>query len=559
MSRFELRHGAYTFAKTDLSKCNIVISIEGLQRKIVKIDGKITFFGADFTYIWNLWTGGMYEIDNVQLYDNNVLKAVCTLIIDSDLDNYRKLGNGTLSVNSPYDALKRAYETEYNWLEMSDVEASPMEFTSQTGYVIKRNFSIDIPETNTITLDIPEYNSTRKYIRFNNGDYEFLTNLADSRMFVKKLISGEWYYYICKSYEEISGIEPPNSDYWQPLPMFPVFIPPICAEYQYITARYDNTWIETTLNTPTEALVYRKNTTPTTVSINYRIRDLRKVINFYCQKNGLTSFPYIAHPEIYALIRLTAFNMKLMLMDKSDAKRPNATEPATRNFMTLKTLLDELWNQFEIDWFINSDGLFSLVQKYDYYQNLTTGGIDLTPYTAGLTTFDFEPNRIVMEIWNFEKSTNDWNQLIYDYPVTGENKREINLNSVCNNITFLGTNPSTISDNGRTWVAVFESDNKIFIDEGVVNGICAPAGLNRVFLETLRPRIATKNNTYTFDSVDFDKLHAEIKIPHGIDIFSIDFFSFAKTTLSDKSLIYEASQSLKDGSIKIKCKFFELK
>lgn len=553
MSRFELRHGAYifaktdlgrgAFAKTDLSKCNIVISVEGLQRKIVKIDGKITFLGEDFTYIWNLWKGGMYEIDNVHLYDNNVLKAVCTLIIDSDLDNYRKLGNGTLSVNSPYEGFKRAYEKDFNWLEVPRIiQRIPTQniFVMCSSY---SNFPDFFDQGALAYYMLQPYYSFEEYMQHYGGLGDVVYNFPNSSMYVRYNNA----IYRCKSSTPIKGIPPTNSDYW---------VTESIVYYGLAQGSPINngTFNKYTLTTPLvdypEEVYVKRTYTQETVTKTSLLRDLRQVIDFFANKQSI-SFPYLTTTECYTVSCLG--DLKLMLMDKSDAKRPEASQAATLNFMTFKTLLDELWNQFEIDWYIDNNR-FSLIQKHDYYQNLTTGGIDLTPYTAGLTTFDFEPNRIVMEIWNFENSTAEWNQLINDFPVTGENKREISLTSVCNNTEYLKYDPSSNSDNGRTYVIV-RTDNTL---ESANNHLCSPAGLRDMFLKTLRPRIATKDG-YTFDSVDFDKIHAEIKIPHGIDIFSIDFFSFAKTTLSDKSLIYEASQSLKDGSVKIKCKFFELK
>lgn len=147
----------------------------------------------------------------------------------------------------------------------------------------------------------------------------------------------------------------------------------------------------------------------------------------------------------------------LKIMDKSDAKRNESTDPATFEMMTVKNILELYKDWFDLSYKLDSDKNFTLNRKgdlleKDYEENpqydLTTyKSIDFTnnqkKYSFGL---DQIPNKETIE---FEKCNRAWfdkAKLTFDSYSGKTNEKT--WSSFNNNIDYIRFDPEEVSDNG---------------------------------------------------------------------------------------------------------------
>lgn len=171
----------------------------------------------------------------------------------------------------------------------------------------------------------------------------------------------------------------------------------------------------------------------------------------------------------------------MVLLQKSDAKDPTATNPATRGEWTLKKLFDFLRSTFRVYWDIDDMGNLRL-EHWHFWSS--SAGIDLTDPPNGelnlaMNTFQFLSD----EIPKYERLTfseangSDFSGLdiIYDGPcVTTDQKNlveETRISDVTTDIGFILSDPTAIGNDGFALLACTENTGvyTVIIDDGAIS------------------------------------------------------------------------------------------
>lgn len=143
----------------------------------------------------------------------------------------------------------------------------------------------------------------------------------------------------------------------------------------------------------------------------------------------------------------------LMLFQKSDIKRPDATNPATIGYTTLRDLLTILEQLFQVYWRIEGSNL--RVEHISYFDG--ANGLDLTA-TQGATvdqrnSFTFDTaGRPPREIFTWMDTTNDADfhgqPISYDCADLEQEPGTINVDNLFTDLGTVIENPDGVSDEG---------------------------------------------------------------------------------------------------------------
>jgi hypothetical protein len=168
----------------------------------------------------------------------------------------------------------------------------------------------------------------------------------------------------------------------------------------------------------------------------------------------------------------------IYLIQKSDAKRPMATQEATKGEITWGNLINTVCNYFNCRWWIEDNTLriehiSTIVKNY---------GIDLTvsPYsetTINRNRISFDTNRILKsESWNtFEYGNDDFKGLPITYAddcttIGGKyNTKTYELSDIMTDLGYIQLNSDESSDTGFCMIACDGSD-KVINEVGKITG-----------------------------------------------------------------------------------------
>lgn len=168
----------------------------------------------------------------------------------------------------------------------------------------------------------------------------------------------------------------------------------------------------------------------------------------------------------------------LYIIQKSDAKRPGASQQATKGIITFKDLMTGLYNMAQLWWFIDDDNKINIVHQSEIS---TSVGIDITQSPYNLTSvhkkmIEFDKGLLYRyEKWTFMEAKNvDFvgDQIEYDEQCTIKETVSKTKKYDTNNITFdlahVQTDQDNVSDDGFVIVA---TDNTEVINEvGLISG-----------------------------------------------------------------------------------------
>lgn len=236
------------------------------------------------------------------------------------------------------------------------------------------------------------------------------------------------------------------------------------------------------------------------------------------------------------------YNLKIL--DKSDAKRPTASNPATFEIITLSRLLELYRDWFVLSYKIDESGNFYLVRRgYITEPNYTTyPKHDLTNYKNTNFTNNQKiyktnvDNKYDKEILKFESQDSFiFSKSTLDYQLYYKNEQTFDYSEFNNNISYLIDDPEEISDEGFTILAC-NSGNDIF-NTGttgaiIVNGYMSASGIVSNFIKTSgRPfETALSNGVLTTCNKLPDREVNYKNIPI-YDIDDINFDYYVKTDL----------------------------
>jgi hypothetical protein len=169
----------------------------------------------------------------------------------------------------------------------------------------------------------------------------------------------------------------------------------------------------------------------------------------------------------------------LYIIQKSDAKRPNASNPATKGNITFRQLMESLYNMFQLWWYINDSNQIVIVHQSEIENNL---GLDITidPYiktTAHKKIFQFDKTLLYRyETWKFAESNGiDFVGQSIEYSELCTVKESVNktknydISIITTDLEYVQTNSDDISDDG--FVIIATDGANVLTENGAITGI----------------------------------------------------------------------------------------
>lgn len=234
----------------------------------------------------------------------------------------------------------------------------------------------------------------------------------------------------------------------------------------------------------------------------------------------------------------------MFIMDKSDAKRNTAPDPASYETLKLKRLLDLYSDWFGLSYFIDDGNNFKLVKNYELTQanyvilpvhNLKDfNNINFTDNQKNYTiNLDNKYDKKIFYFEDHDRAFFPKSELVFD--IFMNNKKEYYYTEFNNNIDFLRFDPDEVSDLGFAMFAC-DSLNVIInqpsiIGSGVKNGsLTAQNILYNHHRENAAFKIGVLDGTTVNLEKEFDKDSEFSNIPTR-DIDAIDFDFYVLTEL----------------------------
>lgn len=260
---------------------------------------------------------------------------------------------------------------------------------------------------------------------------------------------------------------------------------------------------------------------------------------------------------------LSSKTNNLCLVQKSDAKRPNASNAATKGITSFREVMEMLYNVFQLYWFISDDNRLTIVHQTEL-SNLPGLNISVAPYiqfTAHKKAIDFDKTLLYRyEKWSFmESNGDDFNGLPIEYSEFCSYKskdsktKQYDSENFTTDLGYIQTSSDKISDDGFVLLATDGTD--VLIEEGLItesdqlNGHLSIANLqynywrhNRILSTGLMNGVQT-----TFLSTQKIRKLPEIQIQYCGDFDPINYI----TTELGQSQVNEAEFFPMDNKISL--------
>jgi hypothetical protein len=266
---------------------------------------------------------------------------------------------------------------------------------------------------------------------------------------------------------------------------------------------------------------------------------------------------------------------KLVVYERSDAKLPSATNPATVLDVSLQSFLECLAKTFQVYPVISGDTL--ILEHYSFFEG--NQGLDLTvaPYATSLLgkrQYSYERSEVPAGE-AFYHDAEQYSQFYfrrwefsYDIPDTQPNclskvtdVKETVANLAVNDIQELVANPTNFSDDGLTFIATFEYDGKLVMSvnpqRGVANFWMSPQYLGprywmhrRFFYTAIRYIRGTDPEILTFLSWKKFRKQVPITIPL-CDPSEFDPLDLVKTNFGWGEVSGSPEYDLKRGTLTV--------
>lgn len=231
----------------------------------------------------------------------------------------------------------------------------------------------------------------------------------------------------------------------------------------------------------------------------------------------------------------------MFIFQKSDIKRPGASNPATIGFLTLRKMLTWLQNMFEVYWRIENGTDFRL-EHISYFEG--SNGEDLTstqPSTVdNRNDFTFDSDKLVPREtfrWMDPTTDADFYGLDIIYPNTCADPdlepKPTRLDEVFTDLGRIDSLPDSVSDEGFFFMATDEDSGTYYINRefGEISGEIKPnahlswANLHENYLTWGRLQSSgTLNNvSQAFNSYKPSKRQQSLPVQIGVDdYFALD-------------------------------------
>lgn len=239
----------------------------------------------------------------------------------------------------------------------------------------------------------------------------------------------------------------------------------------------------------------------------------------------------------------------LILFQKTDVKRAAADENATIAKITLKRLLEVLWECFQVQWEISGTDL--ILEHISFFDQ--ADGLDLLAlHTKRLTArnaYTYLDGQIpAEERWKWMDDTGDQDfdglPIVYSGACAGTDAVEIPVREITTNIEVVAGSGNNISESGFCLVAAVDVSGTLSVisEVGVITGVSrfngplSRANLLAAYFLHKRPLISGNLNgaDVTFDSARRIKKQEPFEIP----ILPVDELTFGYSDLHRSGIGY---------------------
>jgi hypothetical protein len=220
---------------------------------------------------------------------------------------------------------------------------------------------------------------------------------------------------------------------------------------------------------------------------------------------------------------------RLFLIQKSDAKKPNASEAATRGILKFGDLMKSMDTFFDSRYYFDSSNRFRIehISSFTKVLDLDTTIIDNGKWVNGQRKFSYDVNNMPKRE-NYkcmEAANTDFigKPIEYSDPCTMEKDEDHTAPVITTDIIHVLSNPEKISDEGWVLIACGEYDGKLYIlqEDGILqstalaNNILSFAHLHRDFHKHNRvKKTGTMNGAATtFQTVRPTKKAVAVTVP----------------------------------------------
>lgn len=241
----------------------------------------------------------------------------------------------------------------------------------------------------------------------------------------------------------------------------------------------------------------------------------------------------------------------IIVYQKSDIKRPNASNAATLASLRLKDMLEILANMFQVYWQIENSGADFRIEHISFFDG--GNGDDLTVdqpgAVAGFNAFTYDIDKLAPQdefTWMDNTDDEDFRGLPIVYPSSCadplQEPRQINLNQVFTDLGTVVNDTDNVSDNGLFFMATdlfsgtyyINRENGELSGEPKLNGHLSWANLHENYHTWGRPLPSgTLNGTpQTFDSYNRSKRQEAVTANYDhTEFFALDFTDKIKSEL----------------------------
>lgn len=493
-------------------KCSIIVKEEGINgvRKRYELQGDLIFYDDEFDYLYN------------EYYLNEIYEIDITIQKSEIAGDYLV---GKLSLQGKYKVAERIAELKVKIIDV---------YTTLT-----KNQNKDVNILNAVVQSTVTINTQ-----------------SETKI-----------YYIYQTWDDIV-----------PEPYIPIFVEDLAFDETQIAWDFDSyetdlinkvrTYTLKRQVAPTEYIGYdyyanvnewsKASVTTDDLFIALRARTLRSCLNYMLSQIYNTITVPADFCEYLRNFDISTYKYTIMIMQKSDAKRPYDSNPATILNITFETLMKYLNKIFNLDYYIENNKLYL---KHVSEKTFTTDANLFTNYknknwTTALTEFENQFDLPSQENIYFEQSNNSlFSECKYEYDYENGDVKEEKFSEINNDIKYLMLNLSEVSDTGLVFLIGYE-------EEGVATYVSHTPYFNGDMIsDNLKVNFLNDNRPFTKDTLQSGvTLTKAYNVNAGIircpidNINTIEFNKLYKTDLSSACRITEIKENMNGSLAEIKIK-----